>query len=909
MLLGRERELEALGRLLATARAGSSAVVAIVGEAGIGKSSLLDWAAEQARDLRLLRARGVQSEGQIPFAGLLELLRPALDSLGSLPAPQAAALESALALRPAQAHDRFAVGAATLSLLAAHAEAGPVAVLVDDAHWLDGSTADALRFALRRLVADPVAAIIAVREGEPSLLEGTDLPLLRLEGLERAAAAELLRRRVPEVGDELAARLHRQTGGNPLALLELARAEPAEVPLDTPVAAVSSVASAYLRRVRRLPERTRLALLVAATCDGDDLALVARAAAGLEVGVADLAAAEADGLVDLGGGRIAFPHPLIRSAVYGGAPPELRRAAHRALAGALPDQEADRRAWHLGLAATGPDAPASSALAQAGERARERSAYAVASQAFARAARLAADARPRARLAFAAADSAWLAGLGERALSLLDEAAAGAEEETLLAEIGHLRGHIAIRQGPLEEACSLLAGAAELAARHRPDSAVVMLAEAAEGAFFAGDALAMQTYAERASRLAAASVDGRATFFARLAAGMSSVLSGDGERGAALIREAHQSIGRSGELDDPRLLAWSAFGLLWLREEDEGEALLEQALAAARARSAVGALPHLLTHIGIGQMAGGRYLEAQVTLDEAVRLARETGQRVILAEALARLAWLDARCGRVQAARTQAAEALALARALGAHVFEVWTLTALGELELVEGDVQAALERFEQGQSALDRFAIGDPDLSPAPERVELELRLGREEAAAATAARFAAAAAAKQQPWALARAARCRALLAADEEFEPLFAEALALHRRTPDRFELSRTQLAYGARLRRAGQRVRAREQLRAAHAAFEDLGARPWAALARAELAATGETARRRDPGTADDLTPQELQIALLLAGGKTTREAAAALFLSPKTIEYHLRNAYRKLGVHSREELGVALARPR
>ena len=177
MLLGRERELEALGRLLATARAGSSAVVAIVGEAGIGKSSLLDWAAEQARDLRLLRARGVQSEGQIPFAGLLELLRPALDSLGSLPAPQAAALESALALRPAQAHDRFAVGAATLSLLAAHAEAGPVAVLVDDAHWLDGSTADALRFALRRLVADPVAAIIAVREGEPSLLDGTDLPL------------------------------------------------------------------------------------------------------------------------------------------------------------------------------------------------------------------------------------------------------------------------------------------------------------------------------------------------------------------------------------------------------------------------------------------------------------------------------------------------------------------------------------------------------------------------------------------------------------------------------------------------------------------------------------------------------------------------------------------------------------
>ncbi|HZT52793.1 MAG TPA: AAA family ATPase [Gaiellaceae bacterium] len=910
MLLGRERELEALRRLLAAARAGSSAVLAVVGEAGIGKSSLLDWTAEHAEGMRLLRARGVESEAHIPFAGLLELLRPALDGLSALPPPQAAALESALALRPAQAHDRFAVGAATLSLLASHAEAGPLAVLVDDAQWLDGSTADALRFALRRLVADPVAAILVVREGERSLVDGTDVPVLRLEGLDEAAAVELLRRRAPEVGGELAARLHRQAGGNPLALLELARAQPPEVPLDTPVAAVSSVASTYLRRARRLPERTRLALLVAATCDGDDLALVARAAAGLEVGVHDLAPAEADGLVELRGGRIEFRHPLIRSAVYGDALPELRRAAHRALAGALPDREADRRAWHLALAAAGPDEAASSALAQAGGRARERSAYEVASHAYGQAARLATDRRRRARLAVVAADAAWLGGLAERARSLLDEAAGDAEDDVLLAEIEHLRGHIAIRQGPLDEACGLLAGAAELAARHRPDSAVVMLAEAAEGAFFAGNAAAMQTYAERASRLAAATTGGRAAFFAGLAAGMSRVLSGDGERGAALIRRAHESIGHSGELDrDPRLLAWTAFGLLWLREADAGEALLEQALAAARARSSVGALPHLLTHIGIGQMAGDRYLEAQVTLDEAVRLARETGQLVILAEAVARLAWLDARCGRAQAARERAAEALALARDLGARVFEVWALTALGELELVEGDVQAALERFEEGQSALDRSAIGDPDLSPAPEQVELELRLGRDARAAALAARFAEAAAAKRQPWALARAARCRALLATDDAFEPRFAEALALHRRTPDRFELARTQLAYGARLRRAGQRLRAREELRAAHEAFEDLGARPWAALARAELAATGETARRREPGTADDLTPQELQIALLLADGRTTREAAAALFLSPKTIEYHLRNAYRKLGVHSRQELAAALARAR
>src|SRR4051812_18555488 len=264
MLLGRQRELEQVEALLERARGGTSGVVAVVGEAGIGKSSLLEWAAERAGGMSLLRARGVQSEAHIPFAGLFELLRPALGALDRLPAPQAAALESALALRPAQAQERFAVGAATLTLLAAHAESAPLAVLVDDAQWLDGSSADALRFALRRLVADPIAVLVGVREGAPSLLDGADLPSLRLDGLAPAAAAGLLRHHAPGAPPAAAARLHRDTGGNPLALLELAADRGADIPLTAPVAAVTTVSAAYLERARGLPDRTRALLVLAA---------------------------------------------------------------------------------------------------------------------------------------------------------------------------------------------------------------------------------------------------------------------------------------------------------------------------------------------------------------------------------------------------------------------------------------------------------------------------------------------------------------------------------------------------------------------------------------------------------------------------------------------------------------------
>jgi predicted ATPase len=409
MLLGREYERLALDRLLTEARDGESGVLALVGEPGIGKTALLDHAAGRAGGMCVLRARGIESEAEVPFAGLAELLRPALQAMDRIPAPQAKALAGALALGPASAGYRFAIGAATLSLLSAFAEEAPLAVLVDDAHLLDESSAGALLFAARRLVADPIALVLTVREGERSLLDGADLRVLRIAGLDRSDAAKLLEG--ADVREDAADRLYRATAGNPLALLELAgdADRVATLPVDAPVPISTSIATAFLRRFGRLPEPTRRMLVLAAASDSGDVAVLSRAASSIGLDVDDLAAAEEAGLVTLDG-EVQFRHPLARSAVYTGAPGAERREMHAALALALPDRDVDRRAWHLAAASVGPNEEASAALEEAGVRALERSAYAVAAGAFERGARLAVSGESRARMLFAASDAAWLGG-------------------------------------------------------------------------------------------------------------------------------------------------------------------------------------------------------------------------------------------------------------------------------------------------------------------------------------------------------------------------------------------------------------------------------------------------------------------------------------------------------------------
>ena len=617
--------------MLEKARGGHSGVLAIVGEAGIGKSALLAYAEEQAGGMKVLRARGVQSEAHIPFAGLFELLRPALalDGPDTRAAGGRARERAGAAAR--QAQDRFAVGAATLSLLASYADDAPVAVLVDDAHWLDGSSADAC--------CSPSAASSPIRSLSflPCAKESrrcSMAPTWRPSG-SRAWTGPRQVNCCARLADEplsqdVADRLHHDTGGNPLALLELGgeRARLADLPPDAPLAAGTSVARVYLLRFRSLPRRTRDVLVLAAAIDGGEVSVLARSASILGLDLSDLIPAEAAALIAVHDSRVEFRHPLARSAVYGDAPADRRREVHRALAAAFPDTEADRRAWHLALASFGPDDAASSALEQAGQRARQRSAYEVSSRAFERAALLAPEEVRQGRLLYAAADTAWLGGQTNRATALLGRARQHALTPDLAISVEHLRGHIATRRGPIAEAQEILLAAAEDAAQVDPEHAVVMLAEALNAAFYAGDAATMRLAAKRTVSLAPPGAAGRMAFFALIAQGMALIFSGEGERGAPAVRAAVEVLERSDQLrDDPRLLAWAAMGPLWLREANTGQALADRALAVARRKSAVGVLPFVLTHVALVQAATDRWAEAQAGFYEAIDLARETGQR------------------------------------------------------------------------------------------------------------------------------------------------------------------------------------------------------------------------------------------------------------------------------------------
>lgn len=902
VLVGRAEERERIGVLLEQARSGHSAVLALAGEPGIGKTVLLDLAVRSATGFQLLQVRAVESEAHIPFSSLLELLRPALGSLERIPRPQAEALESALALRPGRPAERFAVGAATLSVLAAWAERAPVLMIVDDAQWVDPSSAEALRFATRRLVADPIAVLIAVRDGAPSFVDGSGFPFVHVDGLGRDEARALLAGVIST--PDLADRAHRATGGNPLALLELSK--------DTDILAFASgggefpvpdaISKEFLRRAHNLDDQASRVLALAATNDDGDALTVERAAEALGLDFTALGRSEEVGLLRLKGGRVEFRHPLARSAIYSATPPEARRAAHRALASVLSDRDIDRRAWHLAAATVGTDASASEAMKQAGQRASARSGYAVAAAAFERAAWLAVDDTERGSLFLDAARAAWLAGLTGLSKELLARARPLEGEFEGVPGLAHLEGEIALHVGPVMDGYDVLLTAA---GRAEGDLAVEFLAEACIACLYAGRPTQMLVTADRACSLLSPTSSVRARFLASMSRGMALVLGGDAQEGAGEIRAAASLTVAGAFPEDQRLTTWLVMGPVWLREGLARRAVVDRALETARSRSAVGSLPFLLNHLARDQAGGQEWAAAGACYEESVSLCRETGQRTELAVALAGLAWLEARLGRAEACRAHAAEGAELCRDLGMGLIEVWAVAALGELELGLGHAAEAASYLETQGKVLDDRGITDPDVSPVPELVDAYLRLGRRADAELVAQGFRRRAANKGQAWSLARAQRCEGMVCGDDGFDEPFTKALALHDETPDAFERARTSLAYGARLRRARQRVKARTCLREALETFEKLGASPWYEQARAELAATGETVPSQGAGLVRQLTPQELQVALLLARGSSTREAAASLFLSPKTVEYHLRHVYQKLNVRSREELLTVL----
>lgn len=909
MVVGRESELAMLRAALAGARVGESGVLVLTGEAGIGKTALLEWAASAASEatgMQVLRSCGIEAEQEVPFAGLLQLLRPVLHLLEAVPGPQADALSAALAMRTAVPADRFAVGAGTLNLICRAAQRRPVVVLVDDAQLLDRPSADALVFAARRLLADPVLLLAGARSGEPCAFLEANLPSMTIGALDQRSAVELISGRVAQpVTGAVLDRLYSATGGNPLALLALSVdiERIGRLPPGAPVPVPDAVARAVARQTARLDEQDRTALLVAAA-SGGEVATITRALAMFGVTTAAMEHLERANLLSIADGRVHFRHPLVRSSVYGAADPARLREVHRALSAALPEPDVERRAWHLAASVTGPDDRVAALLDEAAVRARARSAEAVAATASERAADLSSDDAGAARRLVLAGESAWSAGQPDRARALLNRALLTAPDAAQRIRAMEVLGAVAARSGSLLDARDLLTRAAAEAEGVDRDLSAILMADAVHANFYLGDSGWSRDALAHLQRALAAGVGVRARISALMALGMAQVLLGTG--GVDSVRAAVALMAEPGLDDDPRRLTLLVLGPLFLRESGTGRELLGRVEQEIRRRTAIGALPALLFHLARDDATTDQWPRAVVEYHESIRLARETGQTTELASSLAGLGWLEARLGLAADSAAHLAEAASLCEKHQMHLFGAWCLFGRGDLAGGTGSIEQALAQFDALETFLAASGVRDVDLAPGPERVDILLRRGRIEQARMVANDYHERAAAKGQPWALARAERSMALCAADDdESARRFAVALDWHAATLDTYERGRTLLAQGSRLRRSRQRVAARLSLGQALEIFDGLGAAPAAAQAAVELRATGATSQPRGASRMTLLTPQERQIATMLAGGMSTRETASALFLSPKTVEYHLRHVYTKLDVHSRADLAAVL----
>lgn len=918
MLVGRAGECARVDVLLEAARQGRSGALVLRGEPGVGKTALLRYAAEQARGMRILETSGIESESHLPFAGLSDLFRPVLDRIDALPSTQAAALRAALALGPPATSERFAVYAATLSLLAEAADEEPLLALVDDAHSLDRESAEALLFATRRLDAEGVALVFAAREsfaarrGSEVSFEAPDLEEVPLTGLDHDSAAALLAAhasRPPAL--HVAARLADETAGNPLALVELATLLTEDqlsgrAAFVEPAPVGASIERAVFRQTGSLGEQARRALVVAAAGALAEQGPILEAAAKLDVAASAFEEAEAAGLITFEGSSLAFRHPLVRSVVYSAASPSERRAVHRALAEALAEERnADLRAWHLASAALGTDDEAADALEQAAESARARSGYAAAAAALQQAARLSPDRQTGARRLLAAADAALRAGRGDQAIGLLDAARGRSPAAPLSAEIEHARGQVELFRGRAAAAHELFETAAARIEAIDPDRAATMLAESSLGAYLAGRVGSSVEAAGRARELTHTQ-GGNAELVSELVLGTVSYVGGEVQEGfRGLARAADIAEGRRGSRPDAEYVVFAAVALVLASEYGRARSLIAHAVDEARVEGALGVLPFALYASSLLDVRTGRFTTAFASASEAVRLAADTDAPLWRYFALGCLALVEAVRGDEEECRRHAGEALELGAALDLE-YPRDAHDALGLLELGLAHPDAAITHLERA-NRLPGDVGGPPVLArfSAPDLVEAYVRAGQplpEHMFAQLVTQSGQA----EFPAIAALAWRCRGLLADEGALDASFGEAIRLHREVDMPFSLARTRLCYGERLRRLGRRIEAREQLRAALATFERLGAVPWVRRVESELRASGESLRRRDPTAAERLTPQELQIALVVAEGVTNREAGAALFLSPKTIEVHLGRVYRKLGIRSRTELARMLA---
>ncbi len=897
-LLGREREREVLGRLLDAARGGDGGVLVVHGEPGVGKTALLDWTVAEGQ-LRVLRTGGVEGEMELPFAALQQLCSPILDRSDSLPDPQRDALRIAFGLSGGPPPSPFLVGLATLDLLSEASQERPLVCVVDDAQWLDRASARTLAFVARRLLATNIAFVFAARS-VGNALKG--LPELAVESLGRRDARALLESVLPaRVDDHVLDRIVRETHGNPLALMELPRGmTPIQLAggfgLPPTVSLSASIEESFARRLTRLPGDARRLLLIAAADPTGDPAVIWQAAR--ELGIPDSVAnaVEAEDLLELGV-RVVFRHPLVRSAVYRAARPGERRVAHRALADATdPQIDPDRRAWHRAQAASMPDEDIAAELERSAERAQARGGLAAVAAFLERAAALTPEPKHRAQRLLAAARAKRDAGALEDALELSARIDAGLLDELGRAHVDLLRGQIALEQRRGGDAGRLFLIAARGFGALDPQLARETYLEALAGAMSSD--VEVVGGAQAVARAARAAPIGTATpraidvvldaFVIRLTEGYAAA--------APVLARSLELLLANGMGDEDaggrHSLSSSRDGNIVALEVWDDEALHRLAVRQVQVARDAGALVHLqfaLSFLARSHMLAGALTAATAAIDEAQSIADATGNAALVNGPMILAAWRGDEARASQLIEASAEEAAA----------RRWTSNNYARAVMYNGLARhdaardAAWEAFQPDPIGYGSLLV--PELAEAAsrtgDRVLLESVLEWLSERTGTI----------RSEWAMGVEARVRALLSEGDAAESRYVESIARLARTRVRLELARTELLYGEWLRRERRRVDARKQLHSALESFTSMGAEAFARRAERELRATGEHARKRTVETLDQLTAQEQQIADLAANGATNREIAAQLFIAQSTVEYHLRKAFRKLGVKSRTQL--------
>jgi DNA-binding CsgD family transcriptional regulator len=896
-LLNREGERAALDGLLEDLRSGRGRALVVRGEAGVGKSALLEYVAGAAADMRVARAAGVESEVELAFAGLHLLCAPLLDRLDGLPGPQRDALGVAFGLRAGGAPDRFLVGLAVLTLLAEVAEDRPLLCMVDDAQWLDQASAQVLAFAARRLLAEPVGLIFAAREpGE----QFGGLAELEVRGLPDKDARALLRSAVRfGLDEQVLDRIVAETNGNPLALLELPHGlGPAQLAGGFGLAGAvpARIEQGFRERLEALPADTRSLLLVAAAESAGDPVLLWRAAGRLGIPDSAAAAARADGLLQIGA-RVRFRHPLVRSAVYSATSLPERRAAHLALAEVTDrDRDPDRRAWHL-AAAAGPDEGVAAELERSAGRAQARGGMAAAAAFLQRAAELTSEPVRRSERALAAAQASLQAGALEAAAGLLNMAAAGPLDELQQALVDLLRGQIAFASNADSDASTFLAKAAKRLAPLDAALARQTYLDAWLAALLAGRFAGAGDLDEVARAARAAPPPVGAPRPSDLLLDGLAVLATEGRaRAAPLLRRATRVFAEE-EIAMEERLRWAtpaAMAAITVWDDERWHTIEARQLQSCREAGLLAQLVISANAMAIRTIWHGDLAAAASLIAEAEAIAAATGTRFPPAAAVVLAGFRGIATETVPLIEAVIKDS----RAAGQGVSIQWSQWASAILYNGLGRYETALAQAQQAAEQAPELYIS---MFAVPELIEAASRTGQTRLAAGALGRLAEATSIAQTDWAQGIYARCRGLLSDGQDAEGRYREAVGRLSRTRLRPELARAYLLYGEWLRRERRRAEARAQLRTAHEMFDAIGMRAFAGRARRELLATGETARKRTAATHGELTPQEAQIARLARSGLSNPEIAAQLFLSPRTVQYHLGKIFTKLEITSRRQL--------